>query len=164
MTTDAFWKIIETARQDDPDPDAVAAAVSTTLEGYSLDEILEFDRELSQRWVESYRWDLWAVAYIVNGGCSDDGFAYFRGWLVAKGRKYYETALADPVRAADEAEGDAEECEDMLSAAAVAYKAKTGNYPAHPKTGVTFPKEPAGKPWDEDELEELYPSLWERFT
>ena len=162
MTTDEFWKIIESARQEDPDPEAVSGAVKTELESLSVDDVLGFDRELTRRWVESYRWDLWAVAYIINGGCSDDGFAYFRGWLVAKGRSYFEAALADPVRAADEAEPDANECEDMLSVASSVYKSKTGSYP--PNSDIQFPNDPAGNAWEEDQLQTLYPELSKRFT
>jgi len=92
MTTDQFWKIIEAARAKDTDPESVAAAVKSTLESLSVDEVLGFDRELTKRRAESFRWDLWAVAYIANGGCSDDGFEYFRGWLIAKGRSYFEAA------------------------------------------------------------------------
>ncbi len=54
------------------------------------------------------------MAYIINGGCSDDGFDYFLGWLIAKGRKYFEAALVNPERAGDGAEpGDVVECEDI---------------------------------------------------
>lgn len=41
----------------------------------------------------SYRQDLWAVAYTVLGGCSDDGFDYFRFWLVARGKEVFYEAL-----------------------------------------------------------------------
>jgi len=162
MTTEQFWNIIESARHEDANPESVAATVRSTLEGLTVDEVLGFERELTKRHAESYRWDLWAVAYIVNGGCSDDGFDYFRGWLIAKGRTYYEAALADPVRAADEAEPDANECEDMIHVAAAAYKSKTGNYP--PKSDIPLPSEPAGEKWEEDDLESLYPELCERFS
>jgi hypothetical protein len=163
MTTDQFWKIIDSAREDDADPESVAATVKSTLESLSAEEVLGFDREMIKRKVESYRWDLWAVGYIVNGGCSDDGFEYFRGWLIAKGRKYFESALADPVRAADDAEPDANECEDMLYVAADVYKSKTGSYP--PISDTEFPpRDPSGNPWEEDDLESLYPELCERFS
>ena len=29
-------------------------------------------------------------------GCSDDGFDYFRGWLIARGRQAFDQAVADP--------------------------------------------------------------------
>jgi len=162
MTTDQFWKLIDSAREEDADPESVAAAVKSRLEKLGAEEVLGFEWELTKRHAETYRWDLWAIAYIVNGGCSDDGFDYFRGWLIAKGRNYFEAALANPVRAADDAEPDANECEDMLSVAASVYKSKTGKYP--PRSDIPLPSEPAGKKWKEDDLQSLYPELCERFS
>ena len=37
----------------------------------------------------SYDWNLWGAAYLMKGGCSDDAFDYFRGWLVAQGRRVW---------------------------------------------------------------------------
>lgn len=162
MTTDQFWKFIDAAREEDADPESVAASVKATLEGLNAEEVLGFEQEMTKRHVESYRWDLWAVAYIVNGGCSDDGFDYFRGWLIAKGRHYFEAALADPVRAADDAELEANECADMLSVAPAVYKSKTGNYPQ--RSDIPLPTEPAGKKWKEEDLRSLYPELCQRFS
>jgi hypothetical protein len=162
MTTEQFWAIIDSAREQGVDPQTVAATVRSTLESLGAEEVLGFGDELRKRQAESYRWDLWAVAYIVNGGCSDDGFDYFRGWLIAKGRNYFETALADPARAADDAEPGANDCEDMLHVAASVYQSKTGSHP--PKSDIQLPKEPAGKQWEEVDLQSLYPELCERFT
>ncbi|WP_257233953.1 DUF4240 domain-containing protein [Streptomyces sp. JV178] len=44
----------------------------------------------------SYRAPLWAAAFTINGGCSDDGFDYVRGWLVLQGHEVFERAVADP--------------------------------------------------------------------
>lgn len=162
MTTDEFWKIVDDARASDGNREVDVSNVRRTLEGLSVDSILGFEKELQTRMAESYRWDLWAVAYIVNGGCSDDGFDYFRGWLISKGRAYYETALQDAERAADDAEPDANECEDILYVAASSYKAKTSAYPTG--VGVKRPSDPVGTPWDEDDLAARYPKLWERFS
>jgi hypothetical protein len=110
----------------------------------------------------SYRWDLWAAAYIINGSCSDDGFDYFRGWLIAQGRGSFYAALADPetlvdVLPADGLAGDGVECEDMLSIGSVAYERRTGiELPFRPGTRAD---EPAGEPWDEEEIEMLLPRL-----
>ncbi len=130
MTTDEFWKIIDTVRAVNLEPDDVAASVQAFLETLPLSEVLEFNNELQLRRVESFRWDLWAVAYIANGGCSDDGFEYFRAWLIAKGRAYFEAALADPIRAAAEAKFDENECEQTLYAAVTAYHDRTGDLPS----------------------------------
>jgi hypothetical protein len=47
----------------------------------------------------------------MNGGCSDDGFEYFRAWLLAQGRDTFEKALEDPdtLAALEDPEGELEE-------------------------------------------------------
>ena len=117
---------------------------------------------MRQQSIEAYRWDLWAVAYIINGGCSDDGFEYFRGWLIAQGKDYFEAALKNPENAAAcVAEGGDVECESILYVANQAYKDKTGSEMA--PAIVSYPSEPKGQSWDEDSVEELYPNLAQRF-
>jgi hypothetical protein len=83
---------------------------------------------------DSYRGDLWAATYMINGGASDDGFDYFRGWLIAQGRQVFERVVADPdsqaerptVRAAA-ATHDELECEEILGIAWNAHLEATGS-------------------------------------
>lgn len=42
-----------------------------------------------------------AAASLILGGCSDDGFEYFRGRLIAQGREVFERSVADPDSLAD---------------------------------------------------------------
>ena len=35
-------------------------------------------------------------AYIIGGGCSDDGFWDFRSWLAVRGKRVYLVALRNP--------------------------------------------------------------------
>lgn len=75
-------------------------------------------------------WNLWGAAYVINGGCSDDCFEYFRGWLVLQGRETFERALANPDSLAvhPQLEGAAE-LEEVLYVARTVYQAKTGKEP-----------------------------------
>lgn len=59
-----------------------------------------FDRAFAA----AYQWLLWAAAYIIEGGCSDDGFMDFRYGLISRGRSVFERALADPDSLADVAD------------------------------------------------------------
>ena len=135
MDRESFWQIVETARAevDDTveDADEVADAVVDSLIELSLAEIVGFELELDKLQQESYRWDLWAAAYLINGGCSDDSFDYFRGWLLAQGREVWDAALVDPDSLASVVNPDPTEvraeCEDMLDAAATAYEQVTGD-------------------------------------
>lgn len=48
-----------------------------------------------------YRWELWAAAYLIGGGRSDDSFIDFRAGLIAQGRDWYDKAAASPDSLAD---------------------------------------------------------------
>jgi hypothetical protein len=69
---------------------------------------------------------------VINGGCSDDGFEYSRGWLTLEGREVFEQAVTDPDALADlavirsaAARRAPLECESMLYVPAQAHRAAT---------------------------------------
>lgn len=136
MDTQQFWELIEDARRQVPDPtdgEAVAAQAAAVLAGYPREEIVAAGQALRQLMADSYQSPLWAAAYLINGGCSDDGFDDFRGWLIVQGREVFERIVADPDALADlrviraQEPGDARlECEDTLYIASRAYRAATG--------------------------------------
>jgi hypothetical protein len=165
MDIDArFWGLIERATpKGGAGTEDHVDAIEKALRDLTADELVKFQGFVSRQTARAYRWDLWAVAYIALGGCGDDGFEYFRLWLVAQGRAYFERALSDPERAADAlSPGDEGECESLGYAAAEAYEAKFGR--EIPYTGLTrLPPEPVGEPWPEEDVEELYPDLAARF-
>ena len=163
MNDEEFWRHIESSRLGVADCDEQSEKLSKILSELEPQEIVDFDRIMRQRLIEAYRWDLWAVAYIVNGGCSDDGFEYFRGWLIAQGKDYFEAALVNPENAAAQASADQDvQCESILYVATEAFEEKTGA--EMPFTNVPQPSEPSGQVWDEDKVEELYPALAQRFS
>lgn len=59
-------------------------------------EVVAFQQLLDQYMAESDRWTIMGAAVLINAGCSDDGFDYFRGWLIGQGRAVYEAAVRDP--------------------------------------------------------------------
>jgi hypothetical protein len=159
ITTGRFWEIVQASRTDECGDQARALRIN--LEQLEPEQIVRFDQRLMERMIESYRWELWGVAYLINGGASDDGFDYFRGWLIGRGREYFTAALREPERAAERAEPGDAECEDMLYAAAEAYRAKTGR--DLPPSALRYPAQPAGKPWTEEELPARFPIVARRF-
>jgi hypothetical protein len=137
VDTEDVWRLVARARDGVADPDdveAVARRAASLLAQRDPAEILAFERPLWQLMARSYRADLWAAAYLIRGGCSDDGFDYFRGWLIAQGRDTFEAALDSPdglaglraIVAAAEVGDDALECEDMVSVVWSAYRSATG--------------------------------------
>ena len=168
MDKTQFWQRIEASRADlsgDDICDAQADNLKALLLRLSAEEIVQFDDIFSQLDAAAYRWDLWAAAYIINGGASDDGFTYFRWWLISQGQNYYEAALEDVENAGDNAtpgEDDAE-CEAVCYCINAAHREKTGSDLPSGEGDSIFPAEPLGEAWQEEDLEELYPRLCEKF-
>ena len=108
-----FWATIEASRADwDPNaPDHFqtgnqarqAALLEKVLGALDVDGVLRFGREFSRHFWHAYRRDLWDAAYVIEGGCGDDGFMDFRFWLISMGRDVFEKAVADPRSLADAA-------------------------------------------------------------
>ena len=99
VDTNTFWPLIATARAGVSDPSdccAVATSAAALLATRPPAEIVAAQQVLWDLLAFSYQNPLWAAAYLINGGCSDDGFDYFRGWLLLQGQEVFEAAVADP--------------------------------------------------------------------
>lgn len=176
MDRDEFWTLIEASKAAGRgDCRQQTAHLVATLQQRSVDDILAYDRILKELMAESYRWDLWGAAYLINGGCSDDGFDYFRGWLLAQGRATWEAAVGDPdslaahpqIRAPDQQAGREGSlwCEPILYVADDAYEAVTGHELTAEVTEVAavVTEHSMGEDWDFEDDEEMrrrYPKLW----
>ncbi|MEU4667047.1 DUF4240 domain-containing protein [Amycolatopsis sp. NPDC023774] len=119
---------------------------------------------------ESYRSSLWAAACLINGGCSDDGFDYFRGWLLTQGREVFTRALADPDSLADvpavraaAAESEELQCEEILYFTSAAYLAATGE-PLREDSVVLPPLDPDFDVEDPEYVQQRLPRLSALFT
>jgi hypothetical protein len=165
MNKEQFWKLIEKARERVPDTREVsdiAGRASALLARCSAQEITAAQQTLWDLMADSYQNPLWAAAYVVNGGCSDDGFDYFRGWLIAQGCTTFERVLADPDTLAElpgvltaAAEGIDLDCEDMLSIAWNAHEKATGQeLPADAFT-IRYPCLDPAWDFDFDDREEM---------
>ena len=105
MNEGQFWQIIAESRaQSDGECKTQAQALLRLLKRLPGDEIIAFELLFNALRRRAYRWNLWGAAYIINGGASDDGFEYFRWWLIGQGERIYEAALRDPDTLADSVE------------------------------------------------------------
>lgn len=159
MDEDQFWDIIKRSKRSDPEQQAVR--LCKLLAEVSPASIKEFQKILVKKVKSAYRWDLRVVAHIVDGRCSDDGFLYFRAWLVSRGKEAFELALEDPESVGRLVKNDGCENEELLYAAPQAYEQVTGREMA--AASFTSKGKPAGEKWDEDDLPYLYPKLCKKF-
>jgi hypothetical protein len=169
MDTSHFWNLIEKSREaSQGDPDDQLAQLETLLGELEPEQLVEFDRLFSKYHNEAYTWPLWGAAYIIGGGCSDDGFMDFRGWLIARGQQVYEAALASPDSLAEVVSVD-DECqvEGFQYLPRQVWAEATGRdeseFPAH---DIAYRAEPEGTQWEEDDpdaLNALLPKLAKKF-
>ena len=172
MRTDDFWAVIARATADRPaSPAEVAKRAAADLATRDPEEIVAWGRHLNKVMVASGTEDLWAAAYLINGGCSDEGFDSFRGWLIAHGREAVAQSVKAPdsladmpaVRAAAD-NGAAFEAGEVLAIATDAYAQATGEEMPVGERPVTRPD--AAELWDfdnEEEMQRRLPRLSELF-
>ncbi|MGW4648678.1 DUF4240 domain-containing protein [Kitasatospora sp. NPDC004289] len=164
MEIDEFWQIVETARRQ---PGPVDEALVGELTKRSPEEVVAFQGHLDRLREAVYRWDVWAAAYLLHGGCSDDGFMDFRAGLITLGRDWYERAAASPDALADHpvvlADAPDADCDDffqegVLYAPAEAWTRLTGErdsfYRAAARPAATTPPD-MGEDFDFDDDAEM---------
>lgn len=104
MDENEFWQLIEDslttaqAQSDDIDQqqDIQYKALKDKLTALAWQDIVKFNNRFDEFYTQSYKDDLWCAAYILNSGCSDDGFDYFRAWLIAQGKEAFYGAMDNP--------------------------------------------------------------------
>lgn len=170
MDETEFWALIDSTRQEaDGDPEEQADLLIERLTQLDPDAVTDFARHFESRCNRAYQWDLWAAAWILLDGASDDAFDAFRCWLIGQGREIFEGAAHDADALAEllpdfdaELDGDGEE---LGFAADEAYEQLTGT--VLPDLGLPEPSaDPAGVPLDLEDpaaLADRLPELWARF-
>lgn len=109
MNEEQFWAIVQKAVDEaGDDEDEYLELVMHELSKLSLKEMVGFRLRTDKLLYDSYTSEMWCAGYLMNGGCSDDGFEYFRLWVISRGRKVYEAALANPDNLIDYIAEDAE--------------------------------------------------------
>jgi len=130
MDKNEFWELIQASFQEGKwATDKQMEILIEKLSNYSQDEILKFASIYHVYDREAYKSKLWVAAYVMNGGCSDDCFDYFRGWLISRGEEPYLNALKNPDSIIDldiAPDCDYFENEDMLSVPLRAFNKNIG--------------------------------------
>lgn len=172
MSDEAFWRIMDLApAAPGDDPESQLEDLAKLLRELPPDEILAFDGAMTQHMARSYTWDLWGAVYVAHGGASDDGFEYFRLWLISKGHVVFEKVLGEPDSLADlklaPGPDGVFEFEQLAYVPRETWAAKTGRSPDDmPATwSGLYPNAPTGEPFDPSEvgLEKRYPRLWKKY-
>ena len=161
MDTTTFWKLIEGAKQHSgSNPERQVSELTDALSALEVSDIIAFDARFDQLMAVSYTRELWAAAYIINGGCSNDCFDYFRAWLIAQGEAVFHNALHDPETLVEVVEPEEAELEEILYVANEAYERKTAQ---ELPQGERVIWQLNGELWGEETKYAIYPKLAAKF-
>lgn len=92
MTKKTFWQLINTSLQKS-NLERQANYLVKELSKLSKKDLASFENIYNRFDNACYTWNLWAAAYTIHRGCSDDSFTDFRAWLIARGEIVYTKAL-----------------------------------------------------------------------
>jgi hypothetical protein len=170
MNEATFWTTIEKASKlGKRSEDETCEALFEALTKLKAKDIAAFDQIMHQQLEKAYSWKLWGAAYVLQGGCGDDGFLHFRLWLIAQGKATFEATLANPdatLAAMNFEEPDLETAmEGLLYVAADAFDETATDADELPESEMS--EEPQGKAFDfEDEhtMSRAYPLLLEKYA
>ena len=162
MEEDDFWKLIDKSRSISNNVyQTQISSLKTILLTLEPGDIEKFDNTFTALLAASYDYKVWGASYVINGGCSDDCFDYFRQYLIGHGKEKFYQTIKDPESCASWIKSEEEDnWEGLQSPAMEAFKQKTGKN--IPKTYQ--PKfELKGKPFDEETVMKQYPKLAKMF-
>ncbi|KAB2861374.1 MAG: DUF4240 domain-containing protein [Anaerolineae bacterium] len=160
-----FWQLIDEVRESGTDSVQTLIAKLSQL---PPEEILAYQKHFYDVMDASYTSTLWAAAYIIAGGCSDDSFSDFRAWLIMQGQTTFWRVVADPEVLAELVESDDIFWEEIIYAPREAHERITRNENFGElyiqKYGYSQPPEIV-LDWgeDEDKLQVLLPKLYAKF-
>lgn len=177
ITEEEFWELLHRAKTKGEDQEEQIEWLTSHLAKRTVHEIVAFDTHMHRILKDSYTTRLWAAAYIIMGGCSDDTFDYFRGWLLYQGKETYEACIENPERLIPVLENlseyDVPEIEELtLYFGQEVYMEKTGDEDDtyftlyHVLTNEEFEEVDIELDWDEDDeegLKKMFPKLWEMY-
>ena len=102
MTEESFWNLIRNAGTHGPDSANFLAQLEAKLFDLPIEDMLDFlawlrtflDRANDRRLIIAGS----IIRGVIGSGglIGDDGFLYFRTWLIAQGREAFQSALVNP--------------------------------------------------------------------
>lgn len=128
FSQDDFWSMIHEAKlRFWHDTEASATWLTSQLEELGPVAALRFHIIMQSYLDIADKCGLWDAAMLLCRGCSDDGFLYFRGWLIAQGKEVYLAAMKDPDSLADVEPYAGCRFESLCYVGTGAYETLTGN-------------------------------------
>jgi len=154
-----FWSIIDSALAESSGSlDLFNGQLVDLLQDYKQTDIKRFQNILLDHLEKMNRWDLWAVAYLSQGGCSENSFLYFRCWLISQGELVCTKADNDLQALLPHVPKDGFVLnEGLLYVAYEAYQIRSKGKEMVVRERKDKP--PVGDVWTDSDVESFYPDI-----
>lgn len=172
LDEEQYWALIDASLKATRNQGSQEQYLIKELGKLTPKEIIGFRLRTDKLLYDTYTSGMWCAGYIMNGGCSDDGFEYFRNWVISRGRETYYKAKENPDNLVTEAVHgkDSYEFEGFWYVALNAFEAKTGkdlyDYIDERVTTREGGYPPIRLTWEEgnpESMKKICPRLFERF-
>ncbi len=164
LDEDIYWTIIQkslnaTSNQEDREQFLIKAIGKLPPQ-----QMVGFRLRTDKLLYDTYNSEMWCAGYIMNGGCSDDAFEYFRNWVISRGKTVYYNAKQDPDSLINEVNDDLEEYEfeSFWYVALEAFQRKTGKDLYDYIDEDTFKTKEGNYPQFEFTWQEENPESWKK--
>ncbi|MCW2783310.1 MAG: polymerase [Marmoricola sp.] len=156
-----FFELIDEARDGSQptSPSADPVTLAGLLVDVDDDELVGFSAEYERQMTRLNDWRVWGAGYVAQGGMSDDGFAYFRSWIIGKGEDAVGQALTDPDGLVDFLADGEELSNEELQYAAFDQLEDRGLEETAATSAAGEDGAPTGEPFDEATVEADFPRL-----
>lgn len=169
LDEDLYWAIIEKSLQNSDNQDTQEEILIKELGNLTPKEILGFRLRTDKLLNEIYTFKMCCAGYIMNDEyCSDDGFEYFRCWVISRGKDVYYNAKQNPDTLIDEVSEDMEyyEFETFGYVAHTVFEDKTGkesyDYIEYDNSNIAEEFEFNGEE-NTETIKKICPQLFEKF-
>jgi hypothetical protein len=127
LDEDLYWSIIAKSLKQTNNQDDQEQFLIKEIGNLTPTQMIGFRLRTDKLLYDTYNSEMWCAGYIMNGGCSDDGFEYFRNWVISRGKETYYKVKENPDNLIDEVDSELEmyDFESFWYVALEAFKQKT---------------------------------------
>ncbi|MDY3352379.1 DUF4240 domain-containing protein [Riemerella anatipestifer] len=96
LDEDLYWKIIDNSLKNSENQDEQEKLLISEISKLTPKQMIGFRLRTDKLLYDTYNSEMWCASYLMNGGSSDDGFEYFRNWVISRGKDVYYKAKENP--------------------------------------------------------------------
>ena len=96
LDEDLYWEIVAQSLKNSKDQNGQEKFLIKEISKLTPKQMIGFRLRTDKLLYDTYNSEMWCASYLMNDGSSDDGFEYFRNWVISRGKEVYYHAKENP--------------------------------------------------------------------